>query len=310
MVSDFSPVQKEIISGLTAGTITTVSTHPLDLVKVRLQLLATNKKPQGYYDVVKRIVKDSKQHSFFRETYRGLGVNLLGNSIAWGLYFGLYRASKDWVFQWCNTDVKRSNDTMNNDKEMTPLMYLLAAAMSGVATSVLTNPIWVIKTRIMSTSFVDSRSYRSTVDGIKKLYRIEGLAGFWRGLVPSLFGVSQGAIYFTVYDTLKYHYFAAKHVDKKKKLSNLEYITITSLSKMVSVTAVYPLQLLKSNLQSFEVSTVINPKTSHRVWKLITTIYVRDGVTGLYKGLLANLIRAVPSTCITFCVYENFRHWL
>ena len=30
-------------------------------------------------------------------------------------------------------------------------------------------------------------------------------------------------------------------------------------------------------------------------------------MVGFYKGLLPNLLRVVPSTCVTFLVYENVR---
>ena len=40
-------------------------------------------------------------------------------------------------------------------------------------------------------------------DGLKKIARHEGLTGLYRGLVPSLFGVTHGALQFTIYEMLK-----------------------------------------------------------------------------------------------------------
>ncbi|SCU86448.1 LAME_0D06172g1_1 [Lachancea meyersii CBS 8951] len=301
-------LQKEIVAGLTAGTVTTIATHPLDLVKLRLQLLATSNSALGYTDVIKNIFKESKlNNSVLQEAYRGLGVNLIGNSVAWGLYFGLYRYSKDTLFTlWIDQDAQKRT-SFQNDSQMGPLMYLASAALSGTATAVLTNPIWVIKTRIMSTSTNAQKRYKSTLDGIVKIYEKEGIRGFWRGLVPSIFGVAQGAIYFTAYDSLKHRYFASKNIKSEQRLGNLENIVLTSVSKMISVTAVYPFQLLKSNLQSFD---AVQNETSYRLSNLVSSIYKKDGVRGLYKGLSANLVRAIPSTCITFCIYENLRYLL
>ncbi|SCU94223.1 LAFA_0F20582g1_1 [Lachancea sp. 'fantastica'] len=304
-----SPLQREIVAGLTAGTVTTIATHPLDLVKLRLQLLATSNSALGYTDVVKNILKESQIHSsVVKEAYRGLGVNLVGNSVAWGLYFGLYRFSKDTVYKvWIGDLDAQKNSSFQKDSQMGPLLYLTSAALSGAATAVLTNPIWVVKTRIMSTSTHAQKRYKSTLDGIFKIYQREGLSGFWRGLVPSIFGVAQGAIYFAAYDSLKHRYFASRKIKEEQKLGNLENIMLTSVSKMVSVSAVYPLQLLKSNLQSFE---AVRDEASYKLWALVGSIYTKDGVKGLYKGLSANLVRAIPSTCITFCIYENLRHLL
>lgn len=74
---------------------------------------------------------------------------------------------------------------------------------------------------------------------------------------------------------------------------------------MISVTLVYPFQLLKSNLQSFRAK-----EQNFKFIPLIKLIITNDGFLGLYKGLSANLVRAIPSTCITFCVYENLKHRL
>lgn len=299
MKYEFDPLQKEIISGLSAGIATTVVTHPLDLIKVRLQLLVIYSQKFGYFDVINQILKDSKKSKIWLEAYRGLNVNLFGNSIAWGLYFGLYRSFKDLIFQLTyESDVRQSE--YFNDKKMHTGIYLLAATFSGLTTSILTNPIWILKTRIMGTS--TTQGYSSILSGFRILYLTEGYKGLWKGLIPSLFGVSQGAIYFAIYDTLKYHYIHNNVYDKERKLMTWETIGITSLSKMISVTAVYPFQLLKTNLQGFTPNS--------KLLSLIIDIHSKGGLKGFYKGLLANLLRAIPSTCITFSVYENFKHAL
>lgn len=316
MSSQRSPLQKEIIAGLTAGTITTIVVHPLDLVKLRLQLLVTNtNSTSGYIDIVKSLLHNynkpinskNKFISTVQEAYRGLGINIFGNAIAWGLYFGLYRVSKDLIYQNCikNSQHNNKNDIsmIKNDQMMTPLMYLSAGVMSGTATAILTNPLWVIKTRIMSSSKDSTGSYKSTFNGLQRLLKEEGFKSLWKGLTPALFGVSQGAIYFMVYDTLKYKFSSLKDKNNKEtKLKNSETILITSLSKMISLTTVYPLQLLKSNLQNF--------KSDYTLINLMKFISKNEGLLGFYKGLSANLIRAIPSTCITFCIYENFKHWI
>ncbi|CAG98000.1 flavin adenine dinucleotide transporter FLX1 [Kluyveromyces lactis] len=299
--SVLSPLQKEIISGLTAGTITTIVTHPLDLIKLRLQLAAIDLKPSSYYNQVQRIIKDgSGTQQLLKEAYRGLGINIIGNAVAWGLYFGLYRCSKDVVYS-LSSEPALQNKFMN-DRKMTSSMYLVSAGASGLATALLTNPMWVIKTRIMSTK--SSQGYTSILNAITRIYTEEGLKTFWRGLVPSLFGVTQGALYFAIYDTLKLKYLHDRNDIQERRLNAVETIGIISLSKMISVSSVYPLQLLKTNLQTFRTEHNENSKMN----SLIRSIWHTNGIAGFYKGLFANLVRAIPSTCITFGVYEHFKH--
>lgn len=301
--SSLSPLQKEVASGLTAGLITTIVTHPLDLIKLRLQLAAINSKPVSYYSQVQRVLKDGNglNHTL-KEAYRGLTINVLGNAIAWGLYFGLYRVSKDLVYSM-SSYTNQENKFMN-DRQMSSTLYLFSAGASGLATAVLTNPMWVIKTRIMSTN--SSHGYSSISNAIYRICKEEGIKTFWKGLLPSLLGVSQGALYFSIYDTLKLKYLHDKTAVKERKLTAGETIGIISLSKMISVSTVYPLQLLKTNLQTFKSQNNENSSTK----ALIRSIWARNGLSGFYKGLMANLIRAIPSTCITFGTYEHFKHIL
>lgn len=310
-MGELTSLQREVVAGLTAGILTTITVHPLDLVKIRLQLLTASAHQYGYREVVQSIVSSSQKSYLLREAYRGLGINVVGNAIAWGVYFGLYRESKDLIYRWVLQDCDQVVKFTDRDGKMSSLMYLGAGASSGLLTAIATNPIWVLKTRIMSTSSYASGSYQSTWDGIRKLLKGEGLKAMWRGLLPSMFGVSQGAIYFMIYDTLKNRFSSARYrgdTDNRRKnipnLKNTEIVAMTTMSKMVSVTAVYPFQLLKSNLQSFESVT-----KNYTLRRLANQIYKMESIGGFYRGLSANLIRSIPSACITFCVYENSKRF-
>ncbi len=39
----------------------------------------------------------------------------------------------------------------------------------------------------------------------------------------------------------------------------------------------------------------------------IRSVWRQDGIRGFYRGLGPNLLRVVPSTCVTFLVYENVK---
>ncbi|CCF60238.1 hypothetical protein KAFR_0J01740 [Kazachstania africana CBS 2517] len=279
------PLEKEVISGISSAFITSFVVHPLDLVKLRLQLLPVQKptpRLNTYRYVLRSLFKDNKGISAL---YRGLGINLIGNSVAWGLYFGFYRFSKDFLKQ---------NTNFNNDS----LIYLTSGTMSGLITSLLTNPIWVIKTRMMATNRSQAISNRTILSSVKSIIKNESYKSFSKGLLPSLLSVSQGGIYFMVYDTIK------KKYGLENDFKNYQIILTSSCSKMVSVSIVYPLQVIKSNLQSPQ------GRNFHSSMKLMAQIYNLNGLHGLYSGLATNLFKAIPTTCLTFCLYENFKYIL
>lgn len=174
-------------------------------------------------------------------------------------------------------------------------------SLSGALTAACTNPIWVIKTRMLSTSANFRGAYRSVQDGARQIYRFEGLRGFYRGLVPSLFGVCHGALQFMVYEKMKLLRRNQKDPERRR-LTNSDYVALSGLSKLVAGTATYPYQVVRSRLQIYDAE-----RTYRGLLDVITQISGEEGVRGFYKGLVPNMLRVLPSTCVTFLVYENMR---
>jgi primary-amine oxidase len=86
----------ESIAGFSAGVVSCLAAHPLDLLKNRLQLnTQTRSRPGDSFRILRNVVKDE---GGARALYRGLWPNLLGNSLGWGLYFLFYGNLKE-LFQ-------------------------------------------------------------------------------------------------------------------------------------------------------------------------------------------------------------------
>lgn len=226
--------------------------------------------------------------------YRGLTPNLVGNSAAWALYFLWYREAQEAI---------RYARGYRTDQRLTSLDYLSASAISGSLSAILTNPIWVVKTRMLSTSAVQAGAYPSMMSGLRSIYQTEGVRGFFHGMTPSLFGVSHGALYFVAYEKLKLW---RKQAKQDQPLSNVDTLITSALSKVFAGVLTYPYQVVRARLQNYNPSATSN---GHRlgVIALIKQVWRNEGLVGYYKGLSPNLLRVVPSTCVTFLVYENVR---
>ena len=189
---------------------------------------------------------------------------------------------------------------------------------SGLLTAVLTNPIWVIKTRMLSTGSRAPGAYSSFTTGAKQILRTEGVAGFYRGLLPALFGVSHGALQFMAYEQMKIYRSKmaisttpgkpntnTATTTTRRTLGNLDFFVISSLSKIFAGCVTYPYQVLRSRLQTYD---------AHLVYRgagdAVAKIWAREGLAGFYKGLGPNLFRVLPSTWVTFLVYENTKAYL
>jgi solute carrier family 25 (mitochondrial folate transporter), member 32 len=98
-------------------------------------------------------------------------------------------------------------------------LHILSAMTAGAASTICTNPLWVIKTRFMVRSSLthgpspylitdqtQSRGeirYKNTLDAALTIYRAEGPRAFYRGLLPSLLGITHVAVQFPLYEQLK-----------------------------------------------------------------------------------------------------------
>lgn len=156
-------------------------------------------------------------------------------------------------------------------------------------------------------------AYTSFVSGARQVYRVEGIPGFYRGLVPALFGVSHGALQFMAYEKLKIIRSRSVHqargdnakVDTTRILGNLDLLVLSSLSKVFAGCVTYPYQVIRSRLQTYDAQLLYRG-----VIDVVAQIWAREGLSGLYKGLGPNLFRVLPSTWVTFLVYENTKIYL
>ncbi|GAB7347944.1 hypothetical protein MBLNU459_g5455t1 [Dothideomycetes sp. NU459] len=284
-----SPSLIESVAGFTAGIVSTLVVHPFDVVKTRLQVDPNNRSQIGdSLRITKNILRNEGSYSAL---YRGLMPNMLGNSISWALYFLWYGNIKDFIGSY------------RPDHKLTSGDYFLASGASGILTAFFTNPIWVIKTRMLSTARNAPGAYTSIRQGTTHLWNTEGVRGFYRGLVPSLFGVSHGAIQFMAYEQLKNHWSTSR--GGKERLTNMDFLTLSAVSKMFAGSITYPYQVVRARLQVYDAN--IRYKGAADVVK---KVWAKEGLKGFYKGLGPNLVRVVPSTCVTFLVYENCKFYL
>ena len=77
--------------------------------------------------------------------YRGLTPNLLGSASSWASFF-FFKARAERVI----LGLKASPSAAAGSASLTPQDYFLSSAVGGLFTQCLTNPIWVLKTRMLS----------------------------------------------------------------------------------------------------------------------------------------------------------------
>jgi len=287
---------EHLVAGVSGGVVSTIMLHPLDLLKIRFAVndgqVTHRPQYQGLGNAISTIVKEEG----VKGLYRGVTPNVWGAGTSWGFYFFFYNGLKTW---------------MEDGKEgcLGPGKHMLAAAEAGVLTLLMTNPIWVVKTRLClqfeqpGTPVDQSKMYRGMMDALVKVYRHEGMAGLYKGFVPGVFGVSHGALQFMAYEEMKKSYNQYLELPPNAKLSTVEYLGIAALSKLFAAVATYPYQVVRARLQDQHTVYTGTGDAILKTWR-------NEGVYGFYKGLKPNLIRVVPATAITFVVYEHVSSYL
>lgn len=312
--AQISPSIVESAAGFSAGIVSTLAVHPFDIVKTRLQIEQNERsRPGGSLRVMRRIAREGfapdangqariRARGLVQNFYRGLMPNMIGNSVSWALYFLFYQNVKDLI----RAGRSRTNpSTKLGKQELSSSDYFAASGLAGVLTAVLTNPIWVIKTRMLSTARNTPGAYKSTLGGAMSLYRGEGIRGFYRGLIPSLFGVSHGAIQFMAYEQLKNYFALSIRGGSKDGLTNLDFLGLSAASKMFAGSITYPYQVVRARLQTYDAG-----EKYRGAWDVMRKVAKREGIQGFYKGMGPNIVRVLPSTCVTFLVYENVKFYL
>lgn len=133
---------------------------------------------------------------------------------------------------------------------------MLAGAIAGSATTIISNPIWVISTRqtIRSSSSTTSSSTAGPskkpavpvkklgfVQTIQHIMKNDGITAFWKGLGPSLVLVINPILQYTAFERLR-----SMVLDGKKKrgalpkLNDLEVFLLGALSKLFATGLTYP----------------------------------------------------------------------
>jgi solute carrier family 25 folate transporter 32 len=102
------------LAGFLAGACSTTILHPLDLIKVRLQV---NASPSTHLLPALKSISSQFGH---KALYRGLSANLAGSTMSWGLYFGIYEV------------IKKSMREKTGQDRLSAGHHLIASAEAGM----------------------------------------------------------------------------------------------------------------------------------------------------------------------------------
>ncbi|KAF9167489.1 hypothetical protein DFQ27_001013 [Actinomortierella ambigua] len=264
------------IAGAGGGIISMAMTYPLITVSSRLQVQKDGKSKDAYksgLDAVRKIIAKEG----VRGLYSGLDSALFGISLTNYTYYYFYEFTKSII----------------NKVQMSTLEQMSAGAVAGAATVMITNPIWVVNTRI-ATRNAASPSARpmGTVETAMQMIRESGFKSFWQGVTPALILVINPIIQYTVFEKLK------DRIAKTRALSSVDFFILGAISKLAATAITYPYIVVKSRMQLKQSDDAKERYSS--IMDGFRKIIKHEGIAGLYKGIESKLLQSILTASFLF----------
>ena len=302
-------------SGTAAGALSALALQPLDVLKTRLQVQdevdARRARYAGAWRGARRIVAEEGARGLFA----GTTPAVVGSAVSWGTYFAWYDAARTRYARASASASAASREGGDGSvvKGLPASVNALAATEAGLVTTVVTNPIWVVKTRLQlqrgGGAGGAGERYAGFVDALVKIARKEGVGGLYKGLVPSVWLVSHGSIQLTAYEWLKEMWASGRERnprDWKPIVNPTEAGALGLASKFIAVSTTYPIQVVRARMQQrADVYRGEDAPVYARAGQAFAQTIRREGVLALYKGFAPNVLRVLPSSAITFAAYEG-----
>lgn len=267
--------------------------YPLDHIRARLQTQvkrrrlstiqrlemqmregeADSPKFDGFADCARHVLK----YEGWQALYRGLVSGIVGVGWSCGVYFWWY-----WLF-------KRLILVRSGGTHLSPGENTVTAAAAGVVNVFITLPIWVVNTRITTKARHEKQSIMACVMDI---IESEGLCGLYNGLPASLILCSNPAIQFVLYEQL------SRFFRTSGRLHAHHVFLIGALAKAIATVFTYPLQVIKTRLQS-------RAGNYSGIWNAVGTMYKEDGCAGFFQGVRTKLTQTVLNSAFMFLFYEK-----
>lgn len=265
-----------------AAAISAVSTQPLEVLKIRLQ---TNV-------LARRNIFANLRHIFRSEgvggLYRGL-LPTLGSVVpSISIYFTLYNS------------IKAQFGCPSGEPVRDIAVQSASAGLASSATAAITNPLWLVKTRLQAQPIYKSQTSgtnRSSIAIFRAILQEEGVRGLYKGLGASFLASTQAMVQFPIYEELKALMCSSEHTLQK---STCCYFGASAISASLACILTYPAEVVRARLQAQHGHV----RKYNGILHAFRKIWAHEGAVGLYRGLFTSILKMTPAHAISFTAYE------
>lgn len=241
--------------------------------------------------------------------YKGLNSALFGTAVTQFVYYWAYSAAKVSAQRVVSGEsllavLSGAPSQSARLSELSVAGNMGVGFVAGALTAVVTNPIWTVNTRMM-TSAKKGENTGGFLSVLGEVWQAEGVAGLMRGIGPALILVINPTIQYMVYSKCREYWLAAKKArgSKSPGTSGLEVFVLGAIAKIAATLVTYPYILVKSNLQAGKTDAAGGRRTSAN--DVIQRILREEGPSGFYKGLRSKILQSVLMASFLFLFQDK-----
>ncbi|XP_050209355.1 mitochondrial uncoupling protein 5-like [Mercurialis annua] len=304
---------KGFAEGGIASIIAGASTHPLDLIKVRMQLqgesqairpalamntgagsitLPTTAARVGPVSIGVRIIQSEGVSAL----YSGVSATILRQTLYSTTRMGLY-------------DILKQKWTDQDSGTMPLVRKIVAGLISGGVGAAVGNPADVAMVRMQADGRLpvdQHRNYKSVVDALTQMSKQEGIASLWRGSGLTV----NRAMIVTASQLASYDQIKEMILEKGVMSDGIgTHVTASFAAGFVASVASNPIDVIKTRVMNMRVEAGAEPPYKGAFDCAMKTVRA-EGAMALYKGFIPTISRQGPFTVVLFVTLEQVRKLL
>jgi len=274
------------LAGAGGGLFSMALTYPLITLSTRAQV-ESKRAQSSTLDAARRIIKREGLVGL----YAGLESALFGISVTNFVYYYWYEWTRAF-FEKAAIKAGRAS------KKLTTVESMIAGAIAGSATVMLTNPIWVVNTRMTARKSQSNEQVLpgtkpakapSTIGTLLSIIKDEGPARLFAGVMPALVLVINPILQYTVFEQLK------NALEKRRRVTPTDAFYLGALGKLMATSITYPYITVKSRMH---VAGRDGPKED--MIASFRRIIKEEGWAGLYGGIGPKVTQSVITAAFLF----------
>ncbi|KAM3515653.1 hypothetical protein MY11210_000631 [Beauveria gryllotalpidicola] len=277
------------LAGAGGGILSMILTYPLITLSTRAQV-ESKKADSKFSDAVQKIIAREGVAGL----YSGINSALFGISVTNFVYYYWYEWTRSF-FEAAAVKAGRAS------KKLTTVESMVAGAIAGSATVVLTNPIWVVNTRVttykhdVDADLEAARKGRpaarrpSTLATLMTLLQREGPQALFSGVMPALVLVINPILQYTLFEQMK------NAVEGRRKVTPTIAFFLGALGKLFATSVTYPYITVKSQMHVASGSS-----KKEGMSQTLNRVVREEGYAGLYKGIGPKVTQSVLTAAFLF----------